>query len=193
MSKYVIDIPGKYYKANVLIMGTDCGKIITEQHERNELPELNADYINEHFGDLHEGEYEVAYQKGQEDMHKAIFQMVDMNGADRMDAFGMVNSYDILTLLSPSEFYAKLTAYEVKKKADDEIKVGDEVTYTFKDGTEIEPFVVFKINDDGGNRICEGHQVTDGMWVGGGLDYKKTGRHFPEVADLLKKMKGGAE
>ena len=80
------------------------------------------------------------------------------------------------------------------KPCSDEIEVGDEVTYTFIDGAEIPPFVVFVIKDNGENRrYYEGYRRTDGKWVGGGLDYKKTGRHFPQVAELFKAMKEGAE
>lgn len=80
------------------------------------------------------------------------------------------------------------------KPCSDEIEVGDEVTYTFIDGAEIPPFVVFAIKDNGENRrYYEGYRRTDGKWVGGGLDYKKTGRHFPQVAELFKAMKEGAE
>lgn len=82
----------------------------------------------------------------------------------------------------------------IAKEKPDEIKVGDEVTYTFIDGAEIPPFVVFAIKDNGENRrYYEGYRRTDGKWVGGGLDYKKTGRHFPQVAELIKAMKEGAE
>ena len=69
MGKYVIEIPKKYYRASVLIMGTDCGNIITEQHERNELEELTAEYVNEHFPELTERAYERGKADAVEDMN----------------------------------------------------------------------------------------------------------------------------
>lgn len=132
----------------------------------------------------------LEYQQGLDDAWKAIMKIAKMPDGERGRVFGDCWISNILNKFSATEIINILDGYEPEQ---DEIKVGNEVTYTFKDGTEIVPFVVFKINDDGGNRICEGLQVTDGRWVGGGLDYKKTGRHFPQVEELLKAMKGGAE
>lgn len=93
---------------------------------------------------------------------------------------------------SASEAIEKVKAYE-QQKADAEIKVGDEVCFVFAGGETIEPFIVFSIKDDNGKKYYEGIQVSDGRWVGGGLKYYKTGRHFPQVAELLNAMKEGAE
>ena len=86
----------------------------------------------------------------------------------------------------------KLKAYEERQKAD-EIKVGDEVCFVFAGGETIEPFIVFSIKDDNGKKYYEGIQTSDGRWVSGGLKYYKTRRHFPQVAELFKAMKEGAE
>lgn len=94
-----------------------------------------------------------------------------------------------LDSMTASEAIAKIKAYEEQQKAD-EIKVGDEVTYTFIDGAVIPPFVVFAIKNDGEKRRYEGYRLTDGKWVGGLLDYKKTGRHFPQIKELLEVLKG---
>ena len=99
---------------------------------------------------------------------------------------------DIFRINTASEALAKIKAYEEQQKAD-EIKVGDEVCFVFAGGETIEPFIVFSIKDDNGKKYYEGIQVSDGRWVGGGLKYYKTGRHFPQVAELLETMKGGAE
>lgn len=77
--------------------------------------------------------------------------------------------------------------YEAWLKKKDEIRVGDEV----KDHEDIKA-VVLDICMDGEayvvyteNRICEDWLKDEG--------FVKTGRHFDEVEELLKKMRGEAE
>lgn len=70
--------------------------------------------------------------------------------------------------------------YEAWKKQKDEIHVGDEVTSKFGDGVVIDIVAdesVHILGKDGHwNEYAEG-------------EYRKTGRHFPEVAELLEKMR----
>ena len=81
--------------------------------------------------------------------------------------------------LSYSEVKAE---YEAWKDRKDEIRVGDEVTSKFGDGVVID--------------IVDGEAIhilgKDGHWneYSNG-EYRKTGRYFSEVAELLKKMKEG--
>lgn len=127
------------------------------------------------------------YQKGLEDMHNAILQMVNMNCAERMGAFGTINSYDILARMSFSEFYEKLTEYEEKKKVS-KITEGDVVEYTYSDGTS--RFIVFVISDDfcGGLSLDADREVTDGWNYSRIDDVRPTGEHY-DISDLCKKMK----
>lgn len=109
------------------------------------------------------------------------------------EIFGQCKDIDtIMHENTAQEAINKLKAYEEQQKAD-EIKVGDEVCFVFAGGETIEPFIVFSIKDDNGKKYYEGIQTSDGRWVSGGLKYYKTGRHFPQVAELLEAMKGGAE
>lgn len=70
----------------------------------------------------------------------------------------------------------------VPKQTDDEIKVGDEVIH---DGEQIG--VVTQVDE-------YGYQIMDsrgecGCWITD--DIKKTGRHFPQIAEVLMQMKEG--
>ena len=104
------------------------------------------------------------------------------------------NGNDELYSLSINEVIRRVREYEKKQEEDSEIRVGDEVTYTFHNGRSITPFVVFKIEclEDGG-KYYTGLETSTMKCVYGGLDYVKTGRTFPEIAEVLKKLKEGEE
>ena len=76
---------------------------------------------------------------------------------------------------------SKIKAYEEKQKAETEIRVGDEVRI-LSDGTK---GVVTAINGE----FIEGMiDATCGFrWYR--KDIQKTNRHFPQVSELLEKMK----
>lgn len=91
---------------------------------------------------------------------------------------------DIFKTNTASEALAKLKAYE-QQKANAEIKVGDEVDYK-----GVTKYVVTGIVDD--DTICGFSQ--NGLWNANTIkEVTKTGRHFPQVAELFKAMKEGAE
>jgi hypothetical protein len=97
---------------------------------------------------------------------------------------GMVSEDDIYD--SATGVLEKLTYQEAKaryddwKKGEDKIRVGDEVTSEYGDGVvlDIVGRVIHILGKDG---IC--NEYAEG-------EYAKTGRHFDEVEELLKKMKG---
>ena len=95
--------------------------------------------------------------------------------------FGIGDYERILSKFSIFEVITKIKAYEEnQKKAEAEIKVGDEVD----DGVGYA--VIIGIRDDG---------TYDGIADTGGHVYitkvhKKTGRHFPEVEEIVRQMKG---
>lgn len=74
MSKYIIEIAEEYeeYFKGVLICGIADGKFAVDVIAREDLEELNSDYINEHYGELQD----EAYQRGLEDGKKA-FDLLD--------------------------------------------------------------------------------------------------------------------
>ena len=65
MSKYIIEIAEEYeeYFKGVLICGIADGKFAVDVIAREDIEELNSDYINEHYGELQD----EAYQRGLED------------------------------------------------------------------------------------------------------------------------------
>jgi hypothetical protein len=86
---------------------------------------------------------------------------------------------DVFNNHTPAEAIAKIKAFEEEQK---EIKVGDEVFMNFNPGTGI----VTRIVSDGRMHIIwnDGFSGTYNI-----ADCKKTGRHFPQVEELLKAMK----
>lgn len=74
MSKYIIEIAEEYeeYFKGVLICGIADGKFAVDVIAREDLEELNSDYINKHYGSLQD----EAYQRGLEDGKKA-FDLLD--------------------------------------------------------------------------------------------------------------------
>ena len=99
--------------------------------------------------------------------------------------FGTTSVLEIVHTCPPSEAISKIKAYEEKKKQEsDKIKIGDEVA--FPGGTKL---IVIGLSGDG--------KTFDGLYAGGeGVDkaldknqVTKTGRHFSELTELLKKLK----
>ena len=108
--------------------------------------------------------------------------LISMSGNEVSDMMGcMTNFGEIMYNVPYQEAKAK---YEAWKKQKDEIRVGDEV----KENTELWTGVVVGfdkfddliIMDRSGNSCC-GYKAKF---------FRKTGRHFPEVTELLKNMRG---
>ena len=108
--------------------------------------------------------------------------MSRMSLTERDLCFGFPLPQEVTMNLSYQEAKAKFEAW-LKQK--DEICVGDEVEYGFIRG------IAFDVDEV----IVEGLYIYDEENVGKHFrwnkrDCKKTGRHFDEVAELLKKMRG---
>ena len=95
------------------------------------------------------------------------------------------NGYDYFTAikyLSASECIQKIKEYEEKQKANDEIKVGDEVSDGFDCTGVVTMITPIKIayvlwrDGSGGRRDLN--------------DLKKTGRHFDAIPEVLGKLAG---
>ena len=129
----------------------------------------------------------LEYQQGLNDAWETINKIASIPYAKRSEIFdGQQDILSIVQKFSPSEVIAKLKAYEEQQKADSEIKVGDE------------------IESDDGKRACvlypnNGGSQTFAVIASGKPEwwsqvaFHKTGRHFPQIAELLKAMKEGAE
>ena len=105
-----------------------------------------------------------------------------MDGSDSVDVFGGF-SVDSFTKYSYQEAKAKYEAWK------DKIRVGDEVVYA--DDPNKEKAIVLRLYQPKQYRtladiLCEDGTVVKMIKV---ENLAWTGRHFDEIADLLKKMK----
>ena len=186
MSKYIIEIAEEYeeYFKGVLICGIADGKFAVDVIAREDLEELNSDYINEHYGELQD----EAYQRGLEDAWEAAKKLFSsMADSDIEKAFPIEwnnGGFKALMNLQPQEAIAKLKAYEDKNS--DRIEVGDEVEWTG------DKYVVTYLNYD-----IETSEITDYdllAYDGSVVDhvkkcaFTKTGKHY-DIASILEAMR----
>lgn len=112
-----------------------------------------------------------------------------LSGSELEEIFGTSSDSDIILHDTASEAIQKIREYEEKKKQEDEeIRVGDEMIYEngWLDGKLIGIVTYIPKTKDYFNIL----------WSDGSTgieknksDFKKTGRHFQEIADVLKKMR----
>ena len=99
---------------------------------------------------------------------------------DLADCYGTDDAYDVVCGTTYQEAREK---YEEWKKEKEEIKIGDEI----RNGGVYGIVTLVEKKADG---ICYHVVGCDGyVWYLNDLVTKKTGRHFPEVAELLEKMR----
>ena len=191
MSKYIIEIAKEYkeYFKGVLICGIADEKFAVDIIAREDLEELNSDYINEHFGELQD----EAYQAGLNDAWEATKKIFgyEIDGAIPIADIGNVFGYepckafctaDILRDFTVQEAIDKIKAYEDKHS--DRIEVGDEVNW---DGV---CFIVTKIFQPRNMKEqCDGID-DDGSVYHDILmeDLTKTGKHY-DIQSILEAMR----
>ena len=188
MSKYIIELGDSAKK--VVAIYLDEGAVWTGVQVVEDLEILNTDYINEHYGNLQD----EAYQRGLDDAWEAARKIAEMwetiDNDDLLEIFGVTARIGESTIgalfekQTASEAIAKLKAYEEKQKADDEIKVGDEVTH--KSDSVVWKAVCIQIDGDGRHMNLMGHTGAVGYYPV--EDFKKTGRHF-DIASILEDMR----
>ena len=202
--KYIVEASDDVKKV-IAIGVTRGGAIWTDTTDIENLEELNSDYINEHYGSLQddayqrghkegyakgfeEGTFAVSgdYQKGLDDAWEAArrISILESDGGyswkEMKSIFGTDSASEIYVLHTATEAINKIKAYEEKQKADDEIKVGDEVIYiehkfiVFATETEEHYASLFDVN----GRHASASQSK----------CKKTGRHF-DIPKILEEMK----
>lgn len=105
---------------------------------------------------------------------------------DELESIFWVQSFykNLLKTYNASEAISKIKAYEEQKKKekDSKIHIGDEVEFV---GTDTKGIVIS--NKTTHPHILVGDYITQ-LHVG---DLIPTGRHFPEIAEVLKKLEGG--
>lgn len=92
----------------------------------------------------------------------------------------IVNRIDLIIQMIGDKFD------EVNKKIEAEIKVGDEVIYI---GESQRRFVVTQVCVQGGNTLISGFDMYGSQYCDKSVsNWKKTGRHFDQIEELLGKM-----
>ena len=145
--------------------------------------------------DLLDEERDAEYQRGLNDAWEAARKIFgyEMDGGIPIAEIGKVFGYaedalfctaDIIRHNTATEAIEKLKAYEEKQKAEDEIKVGDEVVVTDR-GTK---YVVVSFGEYFKEKTACGFGA-DGVWYGNEFSkLRKTGRHF-DIASILEEMR----
>ena len=209
MSKYIIELDDRI-KLVTSVGVTENGVVYTTSDYVHNLEELNSDYINDHSGSLQDEAYKQGYaeaeriwrapssdnefyQKGLGDAWEAARKIANMwtriDNDELLAIFGITERIGHSTIRSmfekqtANEAMLELEAYEEKQKAEDEIKVGDEVET--KDGKR---FVVTTFGSGFHGDIAVG-VCADGLGLGVDLKkLRKTGRHF-DIKSILEAMK----
>lgn len=129
-----------------------------------------------------------AYQEGLADAWEAARKIANLVSGEQRRLFDCFGIYPIACRFSAHEAIEKLKTYEQEQE---EIKVGDEVERIL-DG-EVDSKAVF-LEENNGYYSCL-------FWTGSFFttlsypkkQFRKTGRHFPEIAAVLEKMRGDQE
>ena len=129
---------------------------------------------------------EEAWEAARKIGHASQMQLKEMGFEFNSNEWLYNPSWYVVMNYTAAEAIEKIKAYEEKQKADDEIKVGDEVAFHHDDGRPDTVVVVTYIGQDG---------FIDGM-DGRGTQYAhknptkwtKTGRHF-DIEEILDEMK----
>jgi len=144
---------------------------------------------------LHDGEskcgYCNEYQRGLNEAWEAARKIVcdeELDWNTLLHLFNRGNFEGIFGGFSPSEAIAKLKSYKEKQKAEDKIKVGDEVEWD-NDFTG-DRFIVTRIYQPYGKKEqCDGIDDDGDVYRAVLIEsLVKTGRHF-DIASILEDMK----
>lgn len=186
--KYVIELDSHMTNKNGDLWGVKGFKsLVFDQNGLDKLTkirEANEEAYQRGYNDGQskgDKEYETekeqkAYQQGLEDAWKCMEKIAVI---DSSNPFGYMTFNQIIKNYTPQEVINKINEYEKQN-----IKVGDVVTMT--PGINDNPFVVIRVDDE----IIHGVEAS-GLYRGGrkdAADFKKTGRVFPQIAEILKSL-----
>ena len=189
MSKYIIEIAEEYeeYFKGVLICGIADGKFAVDVIAREDLEELNSDYINENFGELQDEAYQAGMDKAWEIARRIRLNCEDggIDGDGLRKMFGTANTYTIIKDNTASEAVAKIKAYDNVTHSD-RIEVGD-IVERYIDG-KLDSKGIY-LQEDGGYWRClfyTGAIFMTFAYPKG--QFKKTGKHY-DIASILEAMR----
>lgn len=161
--------------------------------------EQRTEGIRKQASELIEQAYQRGYKKAEEDYHiqtekdrESSYQFgIEVGRKEAWEAAKKLVPMDYrecFVKYTASEAIEKIKAYEEKKREEEEtsdLHIGDEVTFLTIGGEIITGVITGEYHDTHEFRIM---RATDG-----GECYcckaKRTGRHFPEIAEVLEKMK----
>ena len=125
--------------------------------------------------------YNEGFQCGIDVTWDAARKIENLPEAEKFEIFGEYDMFHIMRRYTATEAIKKLKAYEQEKE---EIQVGDEIIYC---GLRC---VVMKLDEKGNIERYFMHDGTTFHNKTGfqNSDVKKTGRTFPEIAEVLRKM-----
>lgn len=130
------------------------------------------------------------YQRGLDDAWEAArrISILESDGGyswkEMKSIFGTDSASEIYVLHTATEAINKIKAYEEKQKADDEIKVRDEVVWTQDENVAIVVTNVYTVdNMEWCDGVCKDGKVYHILTK----NARKTGRHF-DIEKILKEM-----
>ena len=201
MSKYMIeieDVPFSKVRIDAdngaqninLYRAKGFNTLVFDEHGLDKLTSLDEAMEEAYHKGLEAGQHEATtleYQQGLNDAWEAARKIAQQWEEDTTEYRVVMDDSIRVTLdsMTASEAIEKVKAYE-QQKADAEIKVGDEVeAYSGR-------AVVFgTFTDTKGEKFCRYWYPSDDSFNKDKTEnLKKTGRHFPQVAELIKAMKG---
>ena len=133
--------------------------------------------------DLMEKKKIEAYQRGLTDAWEAARKIGKLDTDEQKRLFGCFGIYTVAHEFSAHEAIDKIRQYEQEQ----EYRVGDE--FEIGDGQK---FIVLKMDGKEIDRYIDGDGKTYVMKEKYRV-MRKTGRHFPEIATVLEKMRGEQE
>ena len=184
MNKYVIEL-----RPDCKVVQEICesdGQVRIGAKSMEYLEELNADYVNEHYGDLQDTAYQKGLEEGKKAIWEAVRKVIHLPEGVVLDLFtdcysSVCTVLQVFLKYEGSEVIEKLKAYEEKQKADDCIEIGDEVIYN---GTT-KCIVVRPENDERYASLIDSDGIHYSADHG---ECKKTGRHF-DISKILEDMR----
>ena len=126
---------------------------------------------------LYSPKIDEAYQRGLKDAWECAKKISIMDSPTRDEIFGLVITSNIIDENSAPEAIEKIRQYEQEQE---EFKLWDEV-----DGKGCRG-IITKISFNGDHFNIMWENGSTGYYMIG--DFKKTGRNFPEIAEVLRKM-----
>lgn len=131
---------------------------------------------------------QVEYIRGLEDARQTLLNLLEIPSGEWGNIFDHDSYYieAIFKHYSVSEIANRIKSYDEKKKAEEEIKVGDEVKSIC--GGLVG--VVTRVNQSTGRFRILFSDGSGGMTEIFPEDYEKTGRHFVQIEEVLEKLRG---